>query len=279
MTSTRYGAIKHDVGIFSKMEMHLTAVLKLLEQKPDCVEARNKVEEMMTLVTSLTPYQIDRSTSLSPQLDRIMTETSTLDLNTLLKEGKLVTKVDNTDLNMISFPGQVQLLQFFVRIINAKNILEVGTFTGYGAFGMAEVMAPGGKVTGIEIEPVFCDLVRKRAREYNLNVEVIQGKAIDVLKSLAKEGQQFDMIYVDCIKTEYLEYYQIIMDNNMLSPNGLIVCDNVMWSGKAITRSDSAGSALDDFTQAVVQDKRVVSLMLPCFDGTLLIQHNHDKND
>lgn len=67
-------------------------------------------------------------------------------------------------------------MQFLVRLIKAKNILEVGTFTGFGACGMAEVMAAGGKVTGIEIEPVLCEFVNKRARKHGLNVDVKEGK-------------------------------------------------------------------------------------------------------
>lgn len=69
----------------------------------------------------------------------------------------------------------VQLLQFFIRKLKCRNILEIGTYMGYGAFGMADVMAQGGKVTGIDIEPHFCDFVNKTARERNINVEVKQG--------------------------------------------------------------------------------------------------------
>lgn len=82
---------------------------------------------------------------------------------------------------------------------------------GYGAFGMAEVMTPGGKVTGIEIEPYFCDFVNKTARERNINVEVKQGDAILVLKSLAKEGKAYDFIYIDCTKAEYSDYYKVLL--------------------------------------------------------------------
>ncbi|KAJ8021131.1 Caffeoyl-CoA O-methyltransferase [Holothuria leucospilota] len=160
---------------------------------------------------------------------------------------------------MLSPPGQVRLLQFLVQQFNSKNILEVGTFTGYAAFGMAEVMAPGGKVTGIELETFFCDFVNDRAKKNNLNVEVKEGEAISVLQSLAREGNQFDFIYIDCVKEEYYDYYKIIMENNMLPPQGIIVCDNVLWRGTSVTRSNDTGRKVDDFNTAISQDKRVSS--------------------
>lgn len=75
----------------------------------------------------------------------------------------------------------VQFLQFLVRKIKAKNILEIGTFMGYAAFGMAEAMAPGGSVTGIDIEPLFCDFVNELAVQKDINIEVMNGKLIKLI--------------------------------------------------------------------------------------------------
>lgn len=259
----------------SAVAKQVNQAIALLEQKEGCDDVKASLQGTFDLLSKINPYAEQKSSPMSPFLTQVMEDTAALDFEGLAKEGKFKTKFPvRGGARMLSPPAQVCLLRFLVQKSNAKNILEVGTFTGYAAFGMAEVMAPGGKVTGIELETFFCDFVNDRAKKNNLNVEVKEGEAIPVLKALAESGVKYDLIYIDCVKTEYYEYYKIIMDNDMLSSDGTIVCDNVLWLGKAITRADDSGKAVDDFSTAVSQDKRVTSVFLPCYDGLLLIQPN-----
>ncbi|PIK39149.1 SAM-dependent methlyltransferase [Apostichopus japonicus] len=260
-------------GINIQLTQKLEKTLQLLEAV-DCDDAKKELREALTLVSSVNNYAVSKSTPLSSLLRDVVEETTTLDFQKLHSEGKMKGPIPGYNkMNMISSTCQVQLLQFFIRKLKSRNILEIGSYMGYGTFGMAEAMAPGGKVTGIDIEPYFCDFVNKTARQRKLNIEVKQGSALPVLESLAKEGNKYDFIYVDCQKSEYCDYFKIIMDNGMLVPDGMIAADNALWSGHSIARSNHSGRCLDDFNTLVAQDARVTSALLPCYDGLLLIQH------
>lgn len=263
-----------EIGVNIEISKKIKKTLKLME-KVGCDDAKKELQETLELVTGLNDYALSKSTQLSSLLKSIVEETAALSFTKLQEEGKLIVpRSDDYKMIMISSSSQVQLLQFFIRKLKCRNILEIGTYMGYGAFGMADVMAQGGKVTGIDIEPHFCDFVNKTARERNINVEVKQGSAITVLESLAKEGNKYDFIYVDCHKPDYCEYFKIIMNNGMLLPDGMMACDNVLWHGRSIKRSDYFAECMDDFNTMVAADPRVTTTLLPCYDGLLLIQHN-----
>ncbi|XP_071838523.1 O-methyltransferase MdmC-like [Apostichopus japonicus] len=272
MERPRYSRVD---GCLRTVSSQLENIMEMVKLKTGCEDVQKKLQETLDLATTIEPYCVTKSTHLSPFLSSILEHTVAMDFKQLYQAGKLEHNFKHGDSSqsMISFSGQVQFLQFLVRKIKAKNILEIGTFMGYAAFGMAEAMAPGGSVTGIDIEPLFCDFVNELAVQKDINIEVMNGDALQILKQLAEADIKYDVIYIDCVKRDYYEYYKIIMSNEMLSSDGLIVCDRVILGGASISRKNHDGVALDNFSNRLLNDQRVTTVLLPCFDGTLLIQN------
>lgn len=161
-----------------------------------------------------------------------------------------------------------QLLKMLVRLTKAKRILEIGTFTGYSALMMAEVMPDDGEIITIEMNMKFQELAEKHFEELD------SGRKIRLLKGNAQEliGEltgTFDLIFIDADKISYQLYYERSLE--LLSAHGLIVVDNVLWGGTVLKPIDHKAEALHKFNESVSNDDRVDQVLLPLRDGLTLI--------
>ncbi len=165
-----------------------------------------------------------------------------------------------------------QFLARLVRLSGAKRILELGTFTGYSSISMASALPAGGHIITCDVDPDATAIARRYMDEsgYGDRIETRLGPALETIEAL--EGS-FDLVFIDADKPNYIAYYEAVLP--LLSENGLIVADNVLWSGRVLERDgDDSTRAIKEFNEHVRADSRVTSVMLTVRDGMTLIQKN-----
>jgi len=164
-----------------------------------------------------------------------------------------------------------RLLEFLVFMTGARRVLEIGTFTGYSALSMAAALPSDGRVVTCDIDPVTNELARRAAAgsPYCDRVEFLLGPALDTIATL--DGP-FDLVFIDADKESYSAYYEAVLP--MLAERGVIVVDNVLWSGRVLDASDETVDtvAIRAFNDALAVDSRVVCVMLTVRDGVTLIR-------
>jgi len=175
---------------------------------------------------------------------------------------------------MLSGQLQGRLLALLSRLIAPRRILEIGTYTGYSALCLAEGLVPGGILTTIEAN----EELEARAQDYFRRsekadqIQMIIGKAAEVIPGL--DGP-FDLVFIDADKASYSLYFDLVIDK--VRSGGLIIADNVLWSGKVTRSSEETGTdkntrAILTFNEKVHLDPGVSNLLLPVRDGLMIMQ-------
>lgn len=167
---------------------------------------------------------------------------------------------------------QGRLLKMLVQMIRPKNILEIGTFSGYSAISMAEGLLESGKLYTFEINDEMEDFTRPwiEGCEVSSKIEFIIG---DALIEAPKLGIEFDLAFMDGDKRTYRECYEMVMD--ILKPGGFIIADNTLWDGHVVDHTydnDHQTKGIETFNNYIAQDKRVEQVILPLRDGLTLIR-------
>ena len=167
---------------------------------------------------------------------------------------------------------QGRLLKMLVQMIRPKNILEVGTFSGYSALCMAEGLEAGGKVYTFEINDEQEDFTRPWIEQSPVadKIEFIIG---DAISEAPKLGVTFDMAFVDGDKRTYVETYEMVL--KLLNPGGFILADNTLWDGHVTDPAydrDHQTQGIRRFNDHIAQDTRVEQVILPLRDGLTLIR-------
>ena len=165
-----------------------------------------------------------------------------------------------------------KFLQSVIKMIAAKNIVEVGTFTGYSALQMAEALPVDGRIH-------TCELMEKHAKtaqsffdrsDYGNKITIHQGPALDSLEQL--QTGSFDMAFIDADKTNYLEYYQRCLA--LIKKGGIIILDNMLWGGDVLNPQDDDAKALRKTGDYIQNDERIFNTLLPIRDGLMLCIKN-----
>lgn len=167
---------------------------------------------------------------------------------------------------------QGRLLKMLVRMIRPRNILEVGTFSGYSAICMAEGLEEGGMVYTFEINDEQEDFTRPWI-EGSPVADRIRFIIGDALTEAPKLGVVFDMAFIDGDKRTYLETYEMVL--SLLRPGGFILADNTLWDGHVVDASysrDAQTQGIELFNDYVLNDCRVERVILPLRDGLTLIR-------
>lgn len=191
------------------------------------------------------------------------------DIPDYLLELEKETNLSTTMPQMLSGRLQGRILSFISRLNNPGKILELGTFTGYSALCLAEGLVENGRLITVEQDREFDKIIKKYIDKspYKENIEVVYGDALEFMKTL---NETFDIIFVDAYKLDYILYYEQAV--RLLRKGGLIITDNVLWSGKVIFEiDDKTALALNEFNKHVKGDKRVERVMIPVRDGISLI--------
>lgn len=166
---------------------------------------------------------------------------------------------------------QGRVLKMLVRMIRPKNILEIGTFSGYSAICLAEGLEDGGMVYTFEINDEQEDFTRPWIENSPVGdkIRFIIGDAVTEAPRL---GVEFDMAFVDGDKRTYMESYEMVL--KVLRPGGFILADNTLWDGHVVDRAydkDKQTRGIESFNDFVADDPRVERVMLPLRDGLTLI--------
>jgi caffeoyl-CoA O-methyltransferase len=168
-------------------------------------------------------------------------------------------------------PEQGTFLTMLAKLLDAKLIVEIGTFTGYSSVCLARGLAPGGKLICCDVSEEYTARAKVAWEEAGLSdrIELRIGPGADTLRALAHDPP-IDLAFIDADKTGYAVYYEEILPR--LRPGGVIAIDNVLWSGKVIDPSDTTADtvALRALNDAIAADDRVDVVMLPIADGLTL---------
>lgn len=169
---------------------------------------------------------------------------------------------------MLSGPLQGRFLSLLSKLIKPQQILEVGTFTGYAAHCLAEGLANDGILHTIEGNPEIAYIINKHlaAAQLTEKVRLHLGDAKAIIPTL--DGP-FDLVFLDANKREYATYFDLLAEK--ITPGGLLLADNVLWSGKVVSgKTDEDTKRLDSFNKKVLADKRFEPLILPLRDGLMI---------
>ena len=160
-------------------------------------------------------------------------------------------------------------LSFLIKIIGAKKVLEIGTFTGYSALMMASSLPEEGKLITCDRDKKSTQIAKKfwAKSVYGKKIELKLGPA---LQTISKLEDKFDFVFIDADKENYENYLNAILP--MLSKKGVIVVDNVLWSGKVLSPSDVQSQGMDKFNKRVQADDNLWNIMLTIRDGLMLIK-------
>jgi caffeoyl-CoA O-methyltransferase len=171
---------------------------------------------------------------------------------------------------MLSGHYQGRVLSMLSKMISPKRILEVGTFTGYATLCLAEGLTPDGILYTLDINTELEDMVRKSFAQsnYNKHIQYILGDATTTINTL---NEVFDLVFIDADKKNNGTYYDLIFDR--IRPGGLIIVDNVLWSGKVLSnQQDKDTKNIITFNDKIAKDDRVEKLILPVRDGIFIIR-------
>ena len=169
---------------------------------------------------------------------------------------------------MLSGAFQGRVLSMISKLIRPKNILEIGTYTGYSTLCFAEGLSKEGKIITIDKNEELETLQNKFFEKsgYRSQIQQMVGDATKIIPTLT---QQFDLVFIDADKSNYINYFHLIIDK--MKPGGIILSDNVLWSGKVLDtvfkKEDSSTPALIEYNALLKHDKRVETVVLPIRDG------------
>ena len=188
-------------------------------------------------------------------------------------EGDLFIRLrDETYASMRSPQMQVgriegRFLKMLVRLMSARSILEIGMFTGYSALMMAEGLPDDGRLITCDVDPKAEGIARRYFAEspHGHKIEIRMGPALETIKSLRGP---LDMVFIDADKGNYTNYYEAALP--LLRPGGLVVADNVLWSGSVLDPQDEDSHAIVAFDKHVQADPRVENVCLTVRDGMML---------
>ncbi len=173
---------------------------------------------------------------------------------------------------MLSGHFQGRLLSLLSHLLQPKRILEIGTYTAYSALSMAEGLAENGKLITIDCNEDLEHFIKETLEKSELGskIEFRLGDALEIIPNL---DETFDLVFIDADKSNYINYYELILPK--VRPGGLIIADNVLWSGKVLdlaNNQDLDTQVIHEFNTLVHNDSRVQNVLLPIRDGLMVLR-------
>jgi predicted O-methyltransferase YrrM len=189
----------------------------------------------------------------------------------LLAEVHLATVAAHPLHHMISGKVQGKFLTFISQLMQPKYVLDIGTFTGYSALCLAAGLQTDGELHTIELRAADAATAKINFSKFNdhKKIHLHLGKALDIIPTLP---YKWDLVFIDADKTGYIDYYEMVLP--MLTDNGLIIADNVLFHGQVLEQplKSKSAKAIDAFNKYIAADKRVIQVLLTVRDGLLLIK-------
>jgi caffeoyl-CoA O-methyltransferase len=193
----------------------------------------------------------------------------------LLERLARETETATSSPQMMSSPVSGRLLEMLVFASRARNVLEVGTFTGYSALSMAAALPDGGRILTCEVDEHHASIARRYFAEsgHGPSIDLRLGPALETIEA---EPGPWDFAFIDADKTGYVDYYEAIVEK--LAPRGLIALDNTLRSGRVADPGDESDAArvMREVNDHVLADPRTVSVLLTVRDGITLVRLAHE---
>lgn len=177
---------------------------------------------------------------------------------------------------MMTPPSEAQILNFLVKLVNAKKALEIGVFTGYSSIFIADALSDDGKLYAIDKSEEWTSSALDSWNKAGLSgkIELLLEDAVPALEKLIAEGhgESFDFIFIDADKQQYKDYYELSL--KLAKCGALIAIDNVLWRGKLVNNENPNSTVVKmlEFNSYVYSDSRVESVMIPAWDGLTLVR-------
>jgi len=213
-----------------------------------------------------------RTNPLSDELYRYLLDVSLRDNDVLRRLREETAGMENA--NMQIGADQGQLMGLLVELVGAKNVLEIGTFTGYSALCMALALPEDGRLVACDVSEEWTSVGRRYWEEAGIadRIDLRLGPAVDTLEALLAEGGAgtFDFAFIDADKGGYETYYELAL--KLLRRGGLMAVDNTLWEGKVVdpTVHDADTEAIRAFNLKLKDDERVTLSLVPIGDGLTL---------
>ena len=175
---------------------------------------------------------------------------------------------------MISGHLQGQLLTMLSLMAQPQTILEIGTFTGYATICLAKGLARNGTLHTIEANRELAYIINKYLAKAKIadRIQLHLGDALQIIPNLPGH---FDLVFIDAGKLDYAAFYDLVIDR--VNPGGLIIADNVLWSGKVVFNDkEKTTQVLKAFNQKIQSDERVSNILLPIRDGMMIVRKNDE---
>ncbi|HIO68810.1 MAG TPA: methyltransferase domain-containing protein [Flavobacteriales bacterium] len=192
------------------------------------------------------------------------------------EESKVLKELNRETYSRVLIPrmlaGHLQgrVISMFSHMINPRQVLEIGTYTGYSALCWAEGLQDEGQVHTIDVNEELEEMAARYINKAGQTSSVVTylGNAVDIIPSI---DQTFDVVYIDADKENYSKYYDLVIDK--VRTGGYIIADNVLWSGKVVEVEESQDEdtqALVSYCEKIQSDSRVINVLFPVRDGLLV---------
>jgi len=211
----------------------------------------------ISMTDGLYDYLLEASLREPPLLKRLREETAAL-----------------PEARMQISPEQGQFMQLLARLMGARRCIEVGVFTGYSSLAMALALPADGHILACDVSEAFTSMARRYWKEAGVagKIELVLAPANATLDARLKAGGAgtYDLAFIDADKANYGAYYERIL--KLLRPGGLVLVDNVLWSGRVLDPADRSEDtvAIRAFNELLHHDERIDLSMLPVGDGLTL---------
>lgn len=254
---------------------HLQTAVQMVESEPSVsVGVKTHFQKALHLAAGIDPYIGECTSQESAALAAIAQKTRSEQWGKRSEDGSTVRPLEQ---EMLSGHVEGQVLKMFVYMTRAKSILDIGMFTGYSALAMAEALPADGRLVACEVDQYVADFAQALFQNspHGSKIRVELGSALDTLRRLAGSGESFDLVFIDADKTEYVQYFQSLLDTDLLSPHGFICVDNTLLQGQVYLppqERSANGEAIARFNSIVADDPRVEQVMLPLRDGLTIIR-------
>lgn len=194
--------------------------------------------------------------------------------NEVLREMREKTFAERSDKSMLSGFYQGRLLAMLSKMLQPRRILEIGTYMGYSALCLAEGLAEGGKIITLDVDEETNRIAKSfwARSEFNDQIEALLGVASEIIPALE---ETFDLVFIDADKPNYANYFDLIFPK--VRVGGLIVADNVLWSGEVLNDKRHAdAAALHEYNRKIQSDERVANILLAVRDGLMIARKEKD---
>jgi caffeoyl-CoA O-methyltransferase len=252
----------------------LEHILNAAKTESISTEFKTSLNQAYHLAAGIDPYLEACTTSESEALANLARKTQEEDWSKRFDDGETVRALEQ---EMLSGHIEGQLLKMLVAISKSKRVLEIGMFTGYSALAIAEALPSDGYLIACEVDEYVSQFAIDcfATSPHKDKIQVKVAPAMETMKELLKAGESFEMVFIDADKGGYIDYVNLLLDTDLLAPEGFICVDNTLMQGQPYlpeNQRTANGEAIARFNRFVAEDPRVEQVLIPLRDGVTLIK-------